>query len=178
MKIPAKVRLAVRLHIATWRRDKSHGVVSRLIRPRKLYLHIGSTGREGYQFVGWRVFLRTTDQKVVALDVMRNGVYRFYSGPEASVWLARIQAAAKWKVARGYEPRLLTAPAIHRTFLWFVGRRPGKPDFFDHLDRNQARKKVWMTKSDVDRLVQTSMTTASQLWEAAKKQAPEKVFRA
>jgi hypothetical protein len=178
MKIPAKVRLAVRLHIATWRRDESHGVIPRLIRPRKVYRHIGSAGRGGYQFVGWRVFLRTTDQNVLALDVMRNGAYRFYSGADVSNWLARIQAAAKWKLARGCEPRLLTVPAIHRTLLWFVRPRPGKSDLFDYLDGTQVRKQTWMTKSDVDQLVQTSITSASQLWEAAKKRTPEKVLHA
>jgi hypothetical protein len=178
MKIPAKIRLAVRLHIAAWNRDESHGAMSRLIRPRKLYRYVASAGRVGYQFVGWRVFLRSTDQNAPALDIMKNGAYRFYSGAEASEWLARIQAAAKWKLARGYEPRLLAVPAIHRTLLWFVSPRPSKSDLFAHLDRSLVRQKLWMKKSDVDQLVQTSMAAASQLWEAAKKRTPDKVLHA
>jgi hypothetical protein len=173
LKQTAKLLRAIQSHIGTWGRDKSHGVIRRLVRPHRLYRYTFDTKRNRvrYESIGWRVFLKTKEGNTTAIDILkRNNGFRFYVGEVAANWLSRAQAVEKRKRVAGsrYEPRILAIPAIHTTLLWFASNQGAlTTDLFEYLDRRPEGKSRWMTKGDVDALVKSSVAAASRLWSEA-----------
>lgn len=171
MKLPMKIETNLRSHIQIWRRDQSHGVIVRPICPHKLYRYTFAGKCARCEPIGWRVFLKTKDKKTVALDLIGTGAYRFYVGGVAWQWLKRAQVVERRTSVKGYEPRILTIPSIHRTLLWFAGRRGANSDLFDYLDPKPRGKSRWMIRREVDELVKESVAEASRMWRAAKTRA-------
>jgi hypothetical protein len=177
---PAKIRKAIDLYVQMWGRRESHGIIRRIVRPHPLYSDAPRPDAGPFKIrfapIGWRVFLKSKSGRVTALDAIRrkDGEYgfRFYVGEVAAHWLTRLRAMERRnRVAGGeYEPRLLTMPAAHLSLLWLANRSPQKNRFARLDTPGPPGKTEWMSRKDLEALIQRSISSAAEMWQAAREQ--------